>query len=268
MIEKKYIAPNAITAINLLLGYLSIVASIEGRFVHAVWFIIGAMIGDTLDGKAARKFNAFSEFGKEFDSFSDAISFGLAPGILIFSVLKNSLIAKYAMPISFIYVLCVVMRLVKFNVMTTASNEKDDFSGMPSPCGAALVVSYYIVSKSISEKEILGNIDFYSHEIFIIISIVSAILMVSLIPFKTPDKVFKFIPKKFYSWFLIIVILTLKYSIFIFSFFYVFSNLKDYIIYKFLGNKNDSKKETEDSIVILKEDKSTDSCTTKSNVEE
>ena len=79
MVEKKYIAPNAITAANMLLGYLSIIMSIRGNIDYAIWSIFLAMVCDGLDGKTARKLDAFSEFGKEFDSFSDAISFGIAP---------------------------------------------------------------------------------------------------------------------------------------------------------------------------------------------
>ncbi|MGL5049579.1 MAG: CDP-diacylglycerol--serine O-phosphatidyltransferase [Fusobacteriaceae bacterium] len=226
MIEKKYLAPNAITAGNMLLGYLSITASIKGNYIGAVWFIIFAMVFDTLDGKAARKFDAFSEFGKEFDSFCDAISFGLAPGILIFSILsKSSSFSHFIVPISFVYALFGVIRLVKFNIMTTASSEKDDFSGMPIPCGASLVVSYYLLTASLKENNFLGNLNIFSYEVFVFIALLSAVLMVSTIPFKTPDKVFKFISKKLMLPFFILIVVTLKYSLFIFTAYYVLVNV-------------------------------------------
>ena len=79
MVKKKYIAPNLITAGNMFLGYLSITESIKGNFEMSILFILLAMVCDGLDGKTARKLDAFSEFGKEFDSFCDAVSFGLAP---------------------------------------------------------------------------------------------------------------------------------------------------------------------------------------------
>ena len=146
MVKRKYIAPNAITAANMFLGYLSITASIKGNFIQAIWFIILAMVCDGLDGKTARKLDAFSEFGKEFDSFCDAISFGLAPSILVYSILMQYASASaFIVPVSFIYALCGVMRLVKFNIITVASNEKGDFSGMPIPNAAAMVCSYYLV---------------------------------------------------------------------------------------------------------------------------
>ncbi|WP_320046631.1 CDP-diacylglycerol--serine O-phosphatidyltransferase [uncultured Ilyobacter sp.] len=218
-IERKYLAPNAITAANMLLGYISITMSIKGNFTQASWFIVLAMVCDGLDGQTARRLEAYSEFGKEFDSFCDAISFGLAPSILAYSLLNiYSTITHIIIPISFIYALCGVMRLVKFNIVTTASDEKDDFSGMPIPTGAAIVCSYYLFSHYLFGKLIYI-------EIFQIVTIISAILMVSTIPFKTPDKTFKFIPKKLRIPFFIAVIATIKYSLFVVTFTYVLINL-------------------------------------------
>lgn len=227
MVEKKYIAPNAITAANMFLGYLSITASIKGDFTQAIWFIILAMVCDGLDGKTARKLDAFSEFGKEFDSFCDAISFGLAPGILVYSVLNHQPagIGNFIVPVSFIYALCGVMRLVKFNIVTVASNEKDDFSGMPIPTGASIVCSYLLFCNAVRES---FGYEFYSVQIFMAITIIAAVLMVSTIPFQTPDKSFSFIPKKMIIPFVIVLLVTLKYSLFIFTLAYILMNLSKY----------------------------------------
>lgn len=223
MVERKYIAPNAITAANMFLGYLSITASIAGDFSKAIWFIILAMVCDGLDGKTARKLDAFSEFGKEFDSFCDAISFGLAPGILVYSVLKSfDGMKSFVIPISFIYALCGVMRLVKFNIVTTASSEKDDFSGMPIPSGASVVCSYLLFVEVV--KTNLG-VNLFSMEVFVGLTLLAAILMVSTIPFKTPDKVFGFVPKKMILPFIVLIIVTLKYSMFIVTCYYILVNL-------------------------------------------
>ena len=228
MVEKKYIAPNAITAANMFLGYLSITASIKGDFQRAIWFIILAMVCDGLDGKTARKLDAFSEFGKEFDSFCDAISFGLAPALLVYSVLKQPTltgIGNFIVPVSFIYALCGVMRLVKFNIITVASNEKDDFSGMPIPTGASVVCSYLLFGMTL-DKTFITHL--YSVELFMAITVLAAILMVSTIPFQTPDKTFSFIPKKFAIPFVILVLATLKYSMFIVTMVYILINLGKY----------------------------------------
>ncbi|WP_297597409.1 CDP-diacylglycerol--serine O-phosphatidyltransferase [uncultured Cetobacterium sp.] len=223
MVERKYIAPNAITAANMFLGYLSITASIAGDFSKAIWFIILGMVCDGLDGKTARKLDAFSEFGKEFDSFCDAITFGLAPAILVYSVLnKSANISSFVIPISFIYALCGVMRLVKFNIVTTASSEKDDFSGMPIPSGASVVCSYLLFVEVVRNN--LG-VNLFSVEMFVGLTLVAAILMVSTIPFKTPDKVFSFVPKKLMVPFILIILATLKYSMFIVTCYYILVNL-------------------------------------------
>lgn len=247
MVEKKYIAPNAITAANMFLGYLSIVASISGDFTKAIWFIIMAMVCDALDGKTARKLDAFSEFGKEFDSFCDAISFGLAPAILVYTTLSNKTsiavigtqnLSTFLIPISFIYALCGVMRLVKFNIITTASSEKDDFSGMPIPSGASVVCSYLLFVNAVKDN---FNISLYSVEIFIALTLLAAILMVSTIPFKTPDKVFRFIPKSLFIPFIILIVVTLKYSMFIVTSYYILYNLLT-----FLYNRRKRANEEED----------------------
>ncbi|MFK4785030.1 CDP-diacylglycerol--serine O-phosphatidyltransferase [Fusobacterium sp. MFO224] len=229
MVEKKYIAPNAITAANMLLGYLSITSSIKGNVSYAIWFIFLAMVCDGLDGKTARKLDAFSEFGKEFDSFADAISFGIAPSILVYCILSNfPKFVSFVIPVAFIYALCGVMRLVKFNVVTIASDEKDDFSGMPIPNGAATIISYLLICQQADKF----GYNLFSVEIFMGITIISAALMVSTIPFVTPDKAFKFIPKKFMPIFIILVFMTLKYSMFLISFYYIIYNLLQYHRYR------------------------------------
>jgi CDP-diacylglycerol--serine O-phosphatidyltransferase len=239
MVNKKYLAPNAITAISLLLGFLSITTSIstlifhqtdvptsavaDGSFSKPILFIILAMICDGLDGKTARKLDAFSEFGKEFDSFADSISFGLAPGILIYCKLLSDNFSHLALiPIAFLYTFCGVMRLVKFNVITVASNEKGDFSGMPIPNAAAMVCSYLLLCNSLKGR---FGYDLYNRDIFIGISITSAILMVSTIKFKTPESTYHFIPKKGFPIFVLSVLATLNYSLFIVSSVYILINL-------------------------------------------
>ena len=244
MVKKKYIAPNLITAGNMFLGYLSITESIKGNFEMSILFILLAMVCDGLDGKTARKLDAFSEFGKEFDSFCDAISFGLAPSMLIYAILSKSVPASpFIVPVSFLYALCGVMRLVKFNIINVASSEKGDFSGMPIPNAAAMVVSYIMICNVLEAT--------FGLRIFIAVSVISAGLMVSTIPFKTPDKTFSFIPKKL----AILIILgllvtmywTLDYSVFIISYTYVLLNILSYF-YKRFGSEDD-KIENEDEII-------------------
>ncbi|MEG1363986.1 MAG: CDP-diacylglycerol--serine O-phosphatidyltransferase, partial [Cetobacterium sp.] len=141
----------------------------------------------------------------------------------VYSVLnKFPELSAFTIPVSFIYALCGVMRLVKFNIVTTASNEKDDFSGMPIPTGASIVCSYYMFNYYLNQSY---GINLFSTELFIGITIIAAILMVSTIPFQTPDKAFKFIPKSMTIPFVIFVIATLKYSLFILTCYYIVANL-------------------------------------------
>lgn len=218
-IEKKYLLPNAITIANLFCGYSSIVMTFKGEYEKACWFIFFAVVCDVLDGKTARKFNAFSEFGKELDSFCDAISFGLAPAILAYSLLtKYHPVKELALPFSFLFVLCGVLRLVKFNLITEASDTKADFIGMPIPTAAGIIFSYYIFSKTLFGDLIYINV-------FFLLLVISAILMVSAVVFKTPGKVFHFIPGRLRLISVVLILAFWHYALFPFIIVYTILNV-------------------------------------------
>lgn len=159
-IKINYIIPNVITCINMLLGFMSIIKSMQGEYLVAAWLILIALIADGMDGKAARILNGFSEFGKELDSFSDAISFGLAPGILIYQVLtKEGFSKEIVFLVSFLYVLNSVLRLARFNITTAPTKEKGDFMGMPTPTGAGLTSSFIVFSYTLIKIFNNSNID-------------------------------------------------------------------------------------------------------------
>jgi CDP-diacylglycerol--serine O-phosphatidyltransferase len=137
------------------------------------------------------------------------------------------------------------MRLVKFNVITVASSEKGDFSGMPIPNAAALVCSYLLITRSL-DKKFNFSFAFYNREVFIGIAILTAILMVSTIRFKTPEKTFFFIPKKVSLIVIIVAIATIYYSIFLLSFSYILINLFYHIRSRFGAvNSDDSPEEVD-----------------------
>jgi len=222
-IEKKYILPNSITIANLFLGYSSIIMSFKGEYSRAAWLIIAAMVCDVLDGKTARKFNAFSEFGKELDSFCDAVSFGLAPGLLAYSLLKDlHPVKELAIPFSFLFVLCGVLRLVKFNIITEASETKSDFIGMPIPSAAGVIVTYFIFSDTV-----FGGLKYTN--VFLFLIFISSILMVSLITFKPPGKVFSFVPKKLRMPITLIILIPMKYTLLPFLVLYISLNVLSYL---------------------------------------
>ena len=163
-----YLLPNLFTAGNMLCGFLAIKNCIEARFTDltataradhylwAVWFILGACLCDLFDGRVARATRRESLFGAEFDSIADTVSFGVAPALMACFLIinpgskaqadENVQLATWLL--AFIYLLCVGVRLARFNVLTNPlvpGNEKraagGDFVGLPSPAAAGMMAS-------------------------------------------------------------------------------------------------------------------------------
>ena len=124
--------PDFITSLNLASGFIAIIFATYGDLLTASWFILGAMIFDFLDGFSARLLKAYSDIGKELDSLADVVSFGVAPGLIIFRMLGTSFlfgatnIVRFEIPgsvlillISVIMPVCAALRLAKFNIDTT-----------------------------------------------------------------------------------------------------------------------------------------------------
>ncbi|OCL27525.1 CDP-diacylglycerol--serine O-phosphatidyltransferase [Orenia metallireducens] len=232
-IEKRFVIPNIITGANMLLGFLSIIMSFQGDLLKASWLIVMAMVADGLDGKTARALDGFSEFGKEFDSFCDAVSFGMAPGILIYSILMEQVALKeLIIPLSFLYLLCGVLRLVKFNIITEASKDKADFIGMPIPTAAGLLASYNIFSNAVWGELVQINL-------FLILAFFVSILMVSAITFKSISKTFKVLDSKGLLALLILVAVFAKYLLFPFGLSYFLVNSFNFIKEKRFTSKEE-----------------------------
>ena len=144
--------PNFITALNILCGSFSVVLAFEGYILWAAILIGIASIFDFMDGMAARMLNAYSELGKQLDSLADLISFGFAPSIILFVLMKKSLaidsisfnqyseIAFLAIP--FLIVVFSAIRLAKFNVDT---RQTSSFIGLPTPANALLIASFPLI---------------------------------------------------------------------------------------------------------------------------
>jgi len=229
-IESRFIIPNIVTGTNMFLGFISIIMAIKGDYVKAAIFILMAILTDGADGKIARILNGFSDFGKEFDSFSDAVSFGVAPSILIYSILnknnidfieKTHISRDLVIPVSFLFLLCVILRLVKFNIMTVPSKEKADFIGMPSPTGAGIIASYIIFS-----TKIFGDIK-YIENLFVLLVFISSLMMISTIKFKNVVKTFRV--KNI--WIIAVIVILLfsffQYTLFPFGILYTLINVAD-----------------------------------------
>lgn len=134
-----YLLPNLITTGALFAGFFAIIAAMNGDFENAAIAIIAAGILDGLDGGVARLTNTQSKFGAEYDSLSDCVAFGVAPGLVAYSWGLTSL-GKVGWAAAFIYVACAALRLARFNVQA-GSSDKRFFIGLPSPTAAALVAT-------------------------------------------------------------------------------------------------------------------------------
>ncbi|MGH7452760.1 MAG: CDP-diacylglycerol--serine O-phosphatidyltransferase [bacterium] len=145
MIRKQLVAPNLFTIFNLFLGFLAIVFSTQGRFRAAAWLIIIAAVCDVLDGKIARATRGFSNFGVEFDSLADVVSFGAAPAIMIYLAQLQHL-GVFGLVISFTPLAAGAIRLARFNTHVSGFTKSRFFEGMPIPAAATLLCSYLLFS--------------------------------------------------------------------------------------------------------------------------
>ena len=140
--KTRYLLPNILTLGGVCLGISSIKFSIDGNYSLAVIFILFAAILDALDGRIARLIKGTSEFGKELDSLTDFVSFGIAPVfILYFWELNNY--GKLGWAITLIYSVCCVLRLARFNLTKVDSKQlwkSNFFEGVPSPAGGLLIL--------------------------------------------------------------------------------------------------------------------------------
>lgn len=139
------IVPSALTLGNLFFGLWAIVSASRGDFMTAAWLIVWAAIADTIDGRVARYTQTGSRFGEELDSLVDAISFGVAPALIIYFLFLQG--TQWGWVASFFYVTGAVIRLARFNV-DQAGHAKVSFHGMPSPSAGVLLATWYPFSQT------------------------------------------------------------------------------------------------------------------------
>jgi len=176
--KARMLLPNALTLINVCIGLTSIKFALDTKFELAIIAIIFAAIFDTLDGRVARLLKGTSLVGKELDSLADVISFGVAPAFIMYFWSLNSL-GKFGWLMTMIYVVCVALRLARFNVSSnTEPSWKDNyFEGVPSPAGGMLILMPLIFSLSeISLVNVNYNI------IVPIFFIITSFLLISKVP--------------------------------------------------------------------------------------
>jgi len=174
----KSLLPNALTILGVCLGLSSIKFAIDLNYSMAVIAIGFAAILDTLDGRVARLIKGTSKVGKELDSLTDVISFGVAPGFVMYFWALNEL-GKFGWMFVLIYTVCCALRLARFNLTTVDENESwkiNFFEGVPSPAAAGLVLLPLILNLS-------GFIELSNYaQISSIAILTTSILMVSKLP--------------------------------------------------------------------------------------
>jgi CDP-diacylglycerol--serine O-phosphatidyltransferase len=182
--------PNFITSLNLGSGFLAIIFAGNGDLFTASWLIVAAMIFDFLDGFSARLLHAYSDVGKELDSLADVVSFGVAPALIIFHLLNESLFKS--VPLTFradvlnlaiLYLVsagmpvCAALRLAVFNIDETQSAT---FKGLPTPANAIAVISV-VLAANYSGSEIFSSLT--ASPVFLVgLAVILSLLMVSRIP--------------------------------------------------------------------------------------
>lgn len=184
--------PNIITSLNVLCGSIAVVFILNGALTIAVILMVLAMVFDFLDGLSARVLKAYSPVGKELDSLADVISFGLAPGLLMFKLLESSLALKSTAPgflstssltellilsSAFLVPIFSAVRLAKFNV---DERQTSSFIGLPTPANALFIASLALIQ----EHGTLPEIDkvMLSTPLLLGITVLFSYLLVAEIP--------------------------------------------------------------------------------------
>jgi CDP-diacylglycerol--serine O-phosphatidyltransferase len=147
-----YILPSIFTSLGLFCGFYSITASIKLSFVNASWAIILATAFDAIDGRIARLTNSVSKFGEHYDSLVDVISFGVAPGVLIYNWALQPF-GRWGWLATFLYLICVALRLARFTAQSKSLGNRY-FQGMPCPPAALMIASTVIFMYNLGIAEI------------------------------------------------------------------------------------------------------------------
>ena len=174
----RMILPNMLTLMGVCIGLSSIRFALDGRFEIAIIAIIFAALIDGLDGRIARLIKGTSKVGKELDSLTDVISFGVAPAFIMYFWKLNTL-GRFGWLLCLVYVICVALRLARFNVNSNQEPSWKDnfFEGVPSPAGAILLLTPLIIS--------LSGFDYIQLNFNIIVPIffvVTSLLLISKFP--------------------------------------------------------------------------------------
>ena len=202
---------NFVTGLSLACGFLSVIFSLEGHFTFASLTIIIAVALDGLDGQIARLSKTSSEFGKEMDSLTDVISFGIAPSILGYSFIYRQFQLPAILALLF-YLVCSVMRLAKFNI-TPKEKLVNYFYGLPTTASGAVLASFILLYRKYSQVP--------QPLIFLIIVVILSLFMISRVRYLNIDGILHILGKKIIPiLFFVLILLVIKTQITLFSIFF------------------------------------------------
>ena len=260
-----YIIPSLFTCGNMSLGILSILASINGNFIIAAWFLIGALACDIIDGRIARMTHTTSIFGMQLDSLSDLVSFGIAPAIMIYMLVLRPM-GNIGIAIAVLFVLCSALRLARFNTLSQGGEIHKHFVGLPTPASAGVIISFVLSYELLTPEEFSFNFKTIPmlmeampgfFKIMPIVMVVLSFLMVSNIPYLSfkKTKLTKFKTIELLAVVIVLIILIIVYPqniIFIIFSVYAISGLLSFVIRIFLRKKkrliDETQKAEEDEV--------------------
>jgi CDP-diacylglycerol---serine O-phosphatidyltransferase len=226
-----YLLPNTLTLCSMLLGFYSILSTLQGNYVYGAWAILFATIFDGLDGWVARLTNSTTKFGIELDSLSDLVSFGVAPAVMMYKWALGPF-GRIGWAAAFWFMACGALRLARYNVQM-GSTESKSFTGMPIPAAATIIASLVLFYHEISDMPPGKNI------LILGLTVLLAFLMVSTLKYHGAKEI-DFRQRKPF-WILVAFVLGLTIivmhppiSLFLFAMIYLLGGIIEnmYIFYK------------------------------------
>ncbi|MSR36457.1 MAG: CDP-diacylglycerol--serine O-phosphatidyltransferase [Gemmatimonadetes bacterium] len=178
------ILPSAFTLGNLFFGVFAIVSATRGEFGRAAWYIVTAGILDMLDGRIARFTRTGSAFGAELDSLVDAVSFGVAPALIMYQLYFIE--GVWSWTLCFVFIMAVVVRLARFNV-EQAGRAKSHFIGLPSPTAGMILATYYPFSQTAFFQSRLDHLPW--PQIMGMVMVLLGVVMLSHIPYPVVPRI-------------------------------------------------------------------------------
>ncbi|SHE36903.1 CDP-diacylglycerol--serine O-phosphatidyltransferase [Fodinibius roseus] len=175
----RIVVPSFFTLMNLFCGFLAIISISEGRLFFGAWLIVFAGLFDALDGFMARLSNATSQFGIELDSISDVVSFGVAPGFLLYTFGLGEM-PFVGIILSALPPLCGAVRLARYNV-DAQEGPADFFRGLPIPSQAIMIAAFYLTFYN--RLDLFAGFKYGANTVIVPLIILLSFLMVSTIPF-------------------------------------------------------------------------------------